>query len=137
MASTRKHMIEADEALIVIDQHNGKRFIRETAFFGEFGGFDFVSHYLLDETVEIRCINTITWEKAEEITEDCAYAWLMDADAEYALDYDDIGQCEQIMPLYVKQSKAWARWMDDQQAEKPVNVSAMYGTYSATNGHAA
>lgn len=137
MASTRKHMIEADEALIVIDQHNGKRFIRETAFFGEFGNFDFISHYLLDETVEIRRINTMTWEKAEEITDECAYAWLMEADAEYALDYDDRDQCESIMPIYVKQSKAWVRWMDDQRAEKPVSMSAMYGTYSAVNGHVA
>lgn len=136
MASTRKHMIEADEALIVIDQHNGKRFIRETAFFGEFGNFDFISHYLLDETVEIRRANTATWA-VEDITDECAYAWLMEADAEYALDYDDIGQCEQIMPLYVKQSKAWARWMDDQRAEKPVDLSREYGTYSTINGHAA
>lgn len=136
MASTRKHMIEADEALIVIDQHNGKRFIRETAFFGEFGNFDFVSHYLLDETVEIRRINTETWA-VDDITDECARQWLIAADEDGSLDYDEPDTCEQIMPLYVKQSKAWARWMDDQQAEKPVNVSAMYGTYSATNGHAA
>lgn len=133
----RKHMIEVDEALMVIDQYNGKRFIRETGSFGEFGDYYLVSHYVTDRTVEIRRINTVAWEHAEDITDECAHHWLMEADAQYALNYDDIGQCESIMPLYVKNSKAWARWMDDQQAEKPVNVSAMYGTYSAVNGHVA
>lgn len=136
MASTRKHMIEADEALIVIDQHNGKRFIRETAFFGEYGNFDFIRHYLLDETAEIRRANTETWV-IDDITDECARHWLIDADEDGSLDYDDPAECERIMPLYVKQSKAWARWMDDLEAEKPVSMSAMYGTYSAVNGHVA
>lgn len=130
----RKNMIEADEALIVINQHNGKRFIRETDFFGEYGDFDFVRDYLSDRTVEIRRINTMTWEKAEDITDECAHHWLMEADAEYALDYNDRDQCESVMPLYVKNSKAWARWMDDQQAEKPVDAVKEYGTLSVQNG---
>lgn len=137
MSSTRKHMIEADEALIVIDQYDGKRFIRETAFFGEFGGFDFIRDFLTDNTAEIRRINTMTWANSEDVTEECAREWLIDADANYALDYDNREQCESVMPIYVKQSKTWERWMDDQQAEKPINMSTMYGTYSTINGHVA
>lgn len=136
MASTRKHMIEIGEALIVIDAYDGKHIFRETAFFEEFGGFDFIRDFLGDKTIEIRRINTITWEKAEEFTEDCAYAWLMDADAEYALDYSDRDQCESIMPLYVKNSKAWARWIDDVEAEAPINMVREWGTHSTSNGHA-
>ena len=118
----RKHMIEADEALIVIDQHNSKRRIRESCIIGEVGDYCLVSYYVTDDTVEIRRINTTTWANAEDITDECAHHWLMEADAEYALDYADRGQCESVMPLYVKRSKAWARWMDDQQAEKPVDT---------------
>lgn len=131
----RKHMVEADEALIVIDEYDGKRFIRETAFFGEFGNFDFIIHYLLDETVEIRRINATTWAEAEDITDECAHHRLMEADAEYALDYNDRDQCESVMPMYVKRLRAWARWMDDQQAEKPVDAVKEYVTLSVRNGH--
>lgn len=143
MASTRKNMIEADEALIVIDAYEGKRIFRETTFFGEFGGFDFVRDFLSDRTVEIRRINTMTWEKAEDITEECARAWLIDDDADdenyvvYPDDDGDFDHCEKHMPSYVKNSKAWAQWKDDIRAETPVNPAPEWGTYHTINGHAA
>lgn len=135
MASNRNHLIEADEALIVIDQIDTKRYLRDSSFFGEFGGFDFIRDFITDKTVEIHRINTTTWENAEDITEECAREWLIDADANYAFDYDNREQCESIMPEFVKQSKTWARWMDDQEAEKPVDPKKEYGTHSVVNGH--
>lgn len=136
MASVSEPILKADELLLIVCEHNGKQFLRDSNAKGEFGGFDFISTWLDDEVVEVRKANAETWA-VKDITEDCARQWLIAADEDGSLDYDEPDTCEQIMPLYVKQSKAWARWMDDPQAEKPVNVSAMYGTYSATNGHAA
>lgn len=135
MASNRNHLIEAYEALIIINMVDNKRYIRETGFFGRAGSFQLINDFIGRDTVEIRRINTTTWENAEDITEECAREWLIDADANYAFDYDNLEQCESIMPEFVKRSKTWARWMDDQEAEKPVDPKREYGTHSVVNGH--
>lgn len=134
MASTP--ILNADELLLVVCEYNGKQFLRDSNSKGEFGDFDFISHWLGDDVAEVRKANAETWV-VTDITEECARQWLIAADEDGSLDYDEPGACERIMPLYVKQSKAWARWMDDVGAEATVNLSCEYGTYSTINGHAA
>lgn len=134
--ASRRFLLEADEILTVLQSFDGKVINRETGFLGEFGNFDWISHWLTDDTVKIIRTNAETLG-GEDITEECARQWLIAADEDGSLDYEEPDTCEAIMPLYVKRSKAWARWLDDAEAEQPVNLSREYGTYSTVNGHVA
>lgn len=128
--------LSAGEYLLIVCEHKGRQSLRDSNSRGETGGFDFIAHWLDDDVVEIRKANSETWA-VEDITEPCARAWLNAADEDGSLDYDEPAACEAIMPLYVRRSKAWARWLDDLEAEAPVNMAREYGTYSTINGHAA
>lgn len=136
MASASEPFLNAHELLLIICVHNGKQYLRDSNGKGEFGGFDFIAHWLDDEVIEIRKVCTKTWA-VTDITEECARQWLIAADEDGSLDYDDPSECERIMPLYVHRSDSWARWLDDIRAETPVNLSREFGTYSTINGHAA
>lgn len=152
--ASRRFLLEADEALIVIEEHSDKtgkcleRHVRDTGKIGEFGNFDWIQHWLTDKTVCVMClniskVNASGKHEAEDLTEECARQWLIADDADdanpvvYPDDEGSYDHCEERMPLYVKRSKAWARWIDDVEAETPVNMAREWGTYSTTNGHAA
>jgi hypothetical protein len=93
--------IEANETILITDTANGRPYFAESPFHGQELPEGWVLDQLNDTTVRALKFNFDTLA-AEDITEDCAEAWLRDRDDGcYEIDADSL-------PPFVANSIAWA-----------------------------
>ena len=127
ITATRKHLIEAHEVLLSVTttRDQAKQYLRETDFFGKtMTDADVLDGLRDDDIIHVRRLDLQTW-LSEDITEICARKYLYAMDEREGIELDD----EDRFPAYVKNSKAWARWKDDLEAERPVRPT-VYSTLS-------
>jgi hypothetical protein len=119
-ADTRKHLIEAHEALLSVTttRDQVKRYIRETDFLGKsMTDADVLDELSDDDIIHVRRMDVQTWQ-SEDITELCARKFLYAMDEREGIELDD----EDRFPAYVRNSTAWALWKDDLEASAPVQI---------------
>ncbi|MDK4720094.1 hypothetical protein PH552_12140 [Rhizobium sp. CNPSo 3968] len=119
----RKFMIEANETLITVQTiRGGKPFFGESPFFGKTMTTSHVLEEMTDDVTRIYRLNIETMGAPEDITEEVARQYIYRADAEN-FDFAD----SHVFPAFVLNSRAWALWNDDLEAEKPSHPG-VYGT---------
>jgi len=122
-----RKIITEDETLLMFDTTRfGNQYVGESTSFGKSYTVDMLLDEPGDSCFRILILNTKTL-KSTDATEWFAQEWLKRADGQPdGIELDD----EDRFPTYVRNSKAWALWRDDLQAETHVKVG-IYSTLDA------
>lgn len=117
----RTYTISDTQALLAVDTiKGGKRYFRESEFFGKNLTPQDVISEVGDTAVRIYRLEVEPMGKLEDITEEVAREYLIIADN------DEFGVQPSQLPTYVLQSQVWAVWQDDEEAMRPVGVTAAH-----------
>jgi len=119
-----RNIISEEEALLMFDTTRfGNQYVGESTSLGKSYTIDMLLDEPGDSCFRILILNTKTL-KSTDVTEWFASEWLKRADAQpEGIEIED----EDRFPAYVRNSKAWARWRDDLEAEARVN-RGLYST---------
>jgi hypothetical protein len=110
-----KFTVTDTQALLAVDTiRGGKRYFRESEFFGNNLTPQDVISEVGDTAIRIYRLEVEPMGKLEDITEEVAREYLIIADN------DEFGVQPSQLPTYVLQSHAWAVWQDDEEALSPV-----------------
>lgn len=126
--------VTSKQTIIAFDEYGSSQFPREIERRKVFETAADLVPFLGDETAQVlRMIDIARPDaieatenlKIEDITEDCAMAWITAHQMR-----DDI---DRILPLYVARSQAWEDWSDDHACGRTYSQLG-HGTYSTFRG---
>jgi hypothetical protein len=116
-----EYVISDTQALLAVDTvKGGKRYFRESEFFGKNLTAQDVISEVGDTAIRIYRLDVDPMGLIEDITERVAREYLNIADN------DEFGVQPSALPTYVRQSTAWAVWQDDERDMSPVGVNAAH-----------
>lgn len=118
--SDSKQLIGADDFLLKLEEYSsGRQFINESPFKGQIFDNEDLIRELGDNVIRIFKLNSNTFGKPVEITEDCAREYLVQR-------YLHISKArlsdEETFPDYVKNSSVWRDFKDDVSMRWPIEA---------------
>jgi hypothetical protein len=113
-----KYLISADDFLLKLEEYNsGRQFISESPFKGQIYDNEDLIRELGDTVIRVFKINSKTFGKPVDITEECAQEYLVQR-------YRHLSQArlsdEPTFPDYVKKSGVWRDFKDDVSMRWPI-----------------
>lgn len=118
--SDSKQLIGDDDFLLKLEEYSsGRQFINESPFKGQIYDNEDLIRELGDNVIRVFKLNSKTYDKPVEITEECAREYLVQR-------YVHISQArlsdEETFPDYVKNSGVWRDFKDDVSMRWPIET---------------
>lgn len=124
MQTTHRKFIQSGEVLLLKTRYADGFYIKETDVLPKV--FDTAADAIRGDDDFVQAIRfDLSDMKGEDVTEDCAAAWLQDWE----------GTPDDEVPAFVENSEAFENWCEAYRTENGFNERRAYGTYRAVGGH--